>query len=290
MKTELNTLASLVAAIVWSDGEYSEVERETTQEIVEALELPGEEFEKLIVEAQKAQVEQANEVYKALKQNEEAFRDQAKAAIDAANAMFLYWLTLNGQTTGSLPYSFEGYTGVASNPSSTKASPNNYSSSSSGRGSGSGGSRSGSGSGYTSSNQNSAYNNVGYLIGAAVGRITKFASGGYTGDWDNTSGRLAVLHQKELVLNEEDTKNVLNAVNITRAITSGVSSMAAAALSNLSGGRGYSTLESTTDSILQNVVINADFPAVQDAAQIKQAFNELVNIASQRASKNRRAY
>ena len=54
MKTELNTLASLVAAIVWSDGEYSEVERETTQEIVEALELPGEEFEKLIVEAQKA--------------------------------------------------------------------------------------------------------------------------------------------------------------------------------------------------------------------------------------------
>lgn len=54
MKTELNTLASLVAAIVWSDGEYSEVERETTQEIVEALELPGEEFEKLIVEAQQA--------------------------------------------------------------------------------------------------------------------------------------------------------------------------------------------------------------------------------------------
>ncbi len=54
MKTELNTLASLVAAIVWSDGEYSEVERETNQEIVEALELPGEEFEKLIVEAQKA--------------------------------------------------------------------------------------------------------------------------------------------------------------------------------------------------------------------------------------------
>lgn len=54
MKTELNTLASLVAAIVWSDGEYSELERETTQEIVEALELPGEKFEKLIVEAQKA--------------------------------------------------------------------------------------------------------------------------------------------------------------------------------------------------------------------------------------------
>lgn len=60
MKTELNTLASLVAAIVWSDGEYSEVERETTQEIVEALELPGEEFEKLIVEAQKA-TEKLNE-------------------------------------------------------------------------------------------------------------------------------------------------------------------------------------------------------------------------------------
>ena len=52
MKTDIKTLASLVASIVWCDGEYSEVERETTEEIIEALELPADEFRKLIEEAQ----------------------------------------------------------------------------------------------------------------------------------------------------------------------------------------------------------------------------------------------
>jgi hypothetical protein len=34
--------------------------------------------------------------------------------------------------------------------------------------------------------------------------ISSFASGGYTGDW-GTDGKLALLHEKEIVLNEEDT-------------------------------------------------------------------------------------
>ena len=51
MKTDIKTLASLVSTIVWCDGEYSEVERETTEEIIEALELPADEFKKLIEEA-----------------------------------------------------------------------------------------------------------------------------------------------------------------------------------------------------------------------------------------------
>jgi len=44
----------------------------------------------------------------------------------------------------------------------------------------------------------------------------EFATGGYTGEWagGNTDGRLAFLHQKELVLNPEDTVNMLNAVKI----------------------------------------------------------------------------
>ena len=52
MKTDIKTLASLVASIVWCDGDYREVERETTEEIIEALELPADEFRKLIEEAQ----------------------------------------------------------------------------------------------------------------------------------------------------------------------------------------------------------------------------------------------
>jgi hypothetical protein len=43
-------------------------------------------------------------------------------------------------------------------------------------------------------------------------------TGGYTGSWDS-SGRLAVLHQKEIVLNQEDTKNFLSAIEVLRAIT-----------------------------------------------------------------------
>ena len=38
--------------------------------------------------------------------------------------------------------------------------------------------------------------------------ITTFASGGYTGSW-GPSGRLAVLHEKELVLNANDTLHFL---------------------------------------------------------------------------------
>ena len=46
----------------------------------------------------------------------------------------------------------------------------------------------------------------------------KFDTGGYTGSW-GSEGRLALLHQKELVLNKQDTENFLNAVNILRKIT-----------------------------------------------------------------------
>ena len=67
---------------------------------------------------------------------------------------------------------------------------------------------------------------------------------------------------------------------------SAITGAAAASMSATSAAGLMSTIGQT---ILQDVIINADFPAVQDAAQIKQAFNELVNLASQRASTNRRA-
>ena len=50
----------------------------------------------------------------------------------------------------------------------------------------------------------------------------KMATGGYTGEWSNGSnidnGRLAFLHQKELVLNEHDTENFLTALEILRQL------------------------------------------------------------------------
>ena len=115
----------------------------------------------------------------------------------------------------------------------------------------------------------------------------RLATGGYTGEWDETP-RLAWLDQKELVLNAEDTKNMLDTVKIVRGITDQVGAMTNAAATNFGGNSVMNALSSAGEQILQNVVINADFPAVQDAEQIKQAFNELVNLASQRASANRR--
>ena len=44
MKTPNATIGSLIAAIIWADGEYSEVERTTIREIAEALEIPEKEL------------------------------------------------------------------------------------------------------------------------------------------------------------------------------------------------------------------------------------------------------
>ncbi len=44
MQTPTITLASFLAAIIWADGEYAEVERTTLSEIAEALGIPEKEL------------------------------------------------------------------------------------------------------------------------------------------------------------------------------------------------------------------------------------------------------
>lgn len=44
MQTPTITLASILAAIIWADGEYAEVERTTLSEIAEALGIPEKEL------------------------------------------------------------------------------------------------------------------------------------------------------------------------------------------------------------------------------------------------------
>ncbi|WP_412095121.1 transglycosylase SLT domain-containing protein [Bacillus haynesii] len=48
-------------------------------------------------------------------------------------------------------------------------------------------------------------------------KVASFDVGGYTGTW-GSSGRLAMLHEQELVLNKADTSNVLKIVELTRNI------------------------------------------------------------------------
>lgn len=44
MKTPTATIGSILAAIIWADGDFSEVERTTISEIAEALEIPEKEL------------------------------------------------------------------------------------------------------------------------------------------------------------------------------------------------------------------------------------------------------
>ena len=131
------------------------------------------------------------------------------------------------------------------------------------------------------------------LIGGnkLVNRVQRFNTGGYTGDW-GSDGRLAILHQKELVLNQEDTKNMLAAVQSIRELApSMIAEMrarisgAAAASQSLFGSR-YSGMRSAFDrkatELAQSVQINADFPGVRDAIEIKEALESLVQTSAQR--------
>lgn len=123
-----------------------------------------------------------------------------------------------------------------------------------------------------------------------------FATGGYTGEWSNgdTEGRIAMLHQKELVLNKTDTENMLAAIQSIRdfspeLIASIRSKLSAASFASksLMGSRlvGNSPVfNKEPTELVQSVNIKADFPGVRDAIEIKEALESLVQTASQRAN------
>jgi len=118
--------------------------------------------------------------------------------------------------------------------------------------------------------------------------IATFDTGGSTGSWGDASGRLAFLHEKELVLNQEDTLNILRAVQTVRAITSAFGSVADSGLSALANGaNGFLAGINNTEQLDQNVHIEANFPNVTQHTEIEQAFENLVNMASMKASKYR---
>ena len=106
-----------------------------------------------------------------------------------------------------------------------------------------------------------------------------YDTGGYTGEWGK-DGKLAVLHQKELVLNAEDTRNILSAVDIVRQMTSTLGN----ALTNYSiGGAKNSLMNSGFGTVDQRVEIKAEFPNVRDAFEIETALTNLADTAYQYA-------
>lgn len=109
----------------------------------------------------------------------------------------------------------------------------------------------------------------------------KFDTGGYTGAW-GSSGRMAMLHEKELVLNKQDTTNLLSSVDILRGISKTLDLQAISARmasSGLLSSIGINT--KTPQAVQQDVHISATFPNVNDSREIEEALNNLVNEAVQ---------
>lgn len=103
------------------------------------------------------------------------------------------------------------------------------------------------------------------------------ATGGYTGDF-GPEGRMAILHEKELVLNKQDTANMLKMVNIAREV-----------LNNANLGLPIVQANRKIDPMFNNGIntqeihIEASFPNVINHSEIEQAFERLANYSSQNA-------
>ena len=120
----------------------------------------------------------------------------------------------------------------------------------------------------------------------AAGAISSLDTGGYTGSW-GSSGKLAVLHEKEIVLNKEDTANLLSIIDTLNG--SLLERMAAASVPTLAAVDSSKFIDSYTnntgDTLTQDVTIRAEFPNATNHQEIEQAFEDIINMASQYANR-----
>ena len=132
-----------------------------------------------------------------------------------------------------------------------------------------------------------AVNNLG--VDSKILSTEGYDTGGYTGAWGR-DGRLALLHEKELVLNADDTRNILNSVAFVRDLGVRLNDSMMSALLELASSRpSLSTLDTLQEQLTleQNVHITAEFPNVDSQAEIEAAFEELINLATQKALENK---
>lgn len=117
--------------------------------------------------------------------------------------------------------------------------------------------------------------------------IPGYDTGGYTGNWNSSQGKLAVLHEKELVLNKDDTKNILGTVEMVRKLSQKIDLNAQTARYAFN----YHPIINDPKPIDrelqvdQTVSIAAEFPNVQNRTEIEEAFTTLINQASQFANR-----
>ena len=149
-----------------------------------------------------------------------------------------------------------------------------------------------------------------YHAQSNLDRETWFDTGGYTGAW-GSSGKLAVLHEKELVLNKVDTENLLKTIEIVRSqdlnnnlVANILNTIPMLTEQTLAP---YSQFLMSTKGILEEIGamtntitnqnnatntttnhINANFPNVSSSSEIEKALKNLSNATSQRLGLNKR--
>ena len=114
-------------------------------------------------------------------------------------------------------------------------------------------------------------------------------TGMYTGEW-GSSGKLAILHEKELLLNKDDTLNFLKALEVAKEgyqqaiqmqqLQSLYQQQIEASAASLA-----TNFQNNNENVQQNVTIHAEFPNVTERNEIAEAFKTLVNEASQFANR-----
>ena len=113
---------------------------------------------------------------------------------------------------------------------------------------------------------------------------SRFDTGGYTGEF-GPEGKFAMLHEKELVLNQQDTQNLLDTVDIVDKLLNSLEYQNLLYDFNISNiGNG---INKNKDILEQDVTIHAEFPNVQNHNEIEMALSNLVNTASQYANRKK---
>lgn len=119
-----------------------------------------------------------------------------------------------------------------------------------------------------------------------------YATGGYTGEFEGALP--ALLHEKELVLNQQDTANILSAVSAVRTLEPTLlraieQMLDVSAMNSLrSMGSSLSTVSSFTaePGVLEQMLnITAEFPNATDQNEIREAILGLANYATQFVNK-----
>ena len=106
-----------------------------------------------------------------------------------------------------------------------------------------------------------------------------FATGGLA-DFTGPAWLDGTKTNPELVLNAEDTKNILNTAQILRTLDI-QATLASQGLGHLL----LPTFKDLNSDLNQNVQITAEFPNATDHNEIEEAFTNLINKASQYANR-----